>query len=69
MPLSIGLFVAGTFLAWYVVSTHGWHSGVELPQVWKQLTNVPRAIALAGLIASAYGLGGIVGNLTRKTPA
>ena len=66
LMVSLVLFVAGAILAYYVLRTNGLSSGIALQQVWSGLSMGMRALAVAGFIASAYGLGAVISNLTRK---
>jgi hypothetical protein len=66
MFASLVLFVGGTFLAYYIFQSNGWHSGVSPSDIWKGLPRSTRAIAVGGFIASAYGFGGILNNLLTK---
>ena len=67
MAVSLILFIAGAILAYYVLYSNGLNSGIPVQQVWAGLSIGAKAAALAGFIASAYGLGALVSNLTRKT--
>ena len=64
--VSLALLIAGAALALGVMHNHGWPSGAAAADLWKQLSTGTRAIIVIGLMASAYGLGGLVGNLARK---
>lgn len=64
--LSLGLFLVGTILVFYVFRSNGWHSGISPSAIWGALPASARAIAVGGFIASAYGLGGILNNLLSK---
>ena len=61
--VALFLLIAGTVLVFYVLRTNGWHSGVDPLPIWQNLPTVPRAAAIAGFIASAYGLGAVLRNL------
>ena len=64
--VSLIIFIAGTALVYYVFRAHGWHSGIAVNDFWRQMSSGTRAVAVAGLIASAYGLGGFVSGLAPK---
>jgi hypothetical protein len=66
MPISLVLFIAGTFLTYYIFRSNGWHSGTSPGDIWRGLPVSARAFATAGFVASAYGLGGILNNLLSK---
>jgi hypothetical protein len=66
MLVSLILFVGGAFLAYYILRAHGLSSGVPVQQVWAGLSIGPRAVAVAGFIASAYGLGSVINHLTKR---
>ncbi len=66
MFVSLFLFAGGTFLAYYVFQSNGWRSGVSPSDIWKGLSKSTRVIAVAGFIASAYGLGSMLNNLVSK---
>ena len=61
--VALFLLIAGAVLAFYVFRTNGWHSGVDPTQVWQNLAMGPRTAAIAGFIATAYGLGAVLRNL------
>jgi len=67
--VALFLFIAGTVLVFYVLRANGWHSGIDPIQVRQYLAMGPRAAAMAGFIASAYGLGAIINNLVAKNRA
>jgi hypothetical protein len=64
--LSLGLFLIGTILIFYVFHSNGWHYGVSPSEIWGNLPRSMRAVAVGGFIASAYGLGGILNNLLSR---
>ena len=64
--VSLVIFIAGTALVYYVFQAHGWHPGVAVNDLWRQMSSSTRAVAVAGLIASAYGLGGFLSGLAPK---
>ena len=66
IAVSLVLFIGGAILAGYIVYANGWNSGVPVQQVWSGLSRGMRALAVGGFIASAYGLGAVLNNLTRK---
>ena len=67
--VALFLLIAGTALAFYVMRTNGWHSGADPLPVWQNLAMGPRAAAIAGFIASAYGLGAVLRNLFGRNRA
>ena len=64
--VSLGLFLIGTILVFYVFRSNGWHYGVSVSDIWRGLPRSMRAVAVGGFIASAYGLGGILNNLLSR---
>ena len=65
--VSLIIFTVGTALIYFVFRTHGWHPGVAVNDLWRQMTTAMRAVAVVGLIASAYGLGGFLSGLAPKS--
>lgn len=64
--ISLVFFVGGALLAYYIFRTHGLSEGMTFPEVWAGLAIGPRGVAVAAFIASAYGLGALISNLTRQ---
>lgn len=67
--VSLGLFLTGSFLTFYIFRSNGWHYGVSPTDTWGGLPRSMRAMAVGGFIALAYGLGGILNNLLSKKVA
>ena len=67
MAVSVVLFIGGAILAYYVLHTNGLNARLSVQQVWAGLSRGMRAVALGAFIASAYGLGAVIDNLSRKS--
>jgi len=66
MAVSLVMFIGGTILILYVLYSNGLNSGMSVQEVWNGLSRGLRTLALVGFITSAYGLGAVISNLTRK---
>ncbi len=63
---SLAIFVAGALWVLYTFKSHGWHSGVDISAMWKQFSSMTRLGVVAGFIANAWGLGGMVDSILRQ---
>ena len=62
------LMIIGVLVSYYVLHANGWNldSGPALAEVYRGLSVPSRAIALAGFVVSAYGMGALVNALLAK---
>ncbi len=63
---SLAILIAGALLVIFTFRSHGWHSGADLSAMWKQFSMMTRLMVVAGFIASAWGLGGMIDSLLRQ---
>jgi hypothetical protein len=64
-PVSLMVIVIGAALSYYVLHAHGWNWGgdVALAYVYRTLGVSSRFLVIAGLTASAWGLGSLLNAL------
>jgi hypothetical protein len=62
LPFSLLMLATGAYLVYYVFHAHR-ADATDMVTIWDHLGMVSRAIAVAGLMASAYGFGGILNRL------
>jgi hypothetical protein len=67
MQVSLILFVAGICLIYLIFRNNGWSGELNFDPTWQHLTNIQRLFIWVGFLTSAYGCGGIIGNIFRSS--
>jgi hypothetical protein len=69
-PVSLILIVAGVVLMYYILHAHGWnlYGGVPLVGLFRSLPVHSRALVVAGLFMTAWGIGALLNTVVRQKP-
>lgn len=68
LPVALMVIVAGATLMYYVLHSHGWslNGTVSLSDTFRQMSLVARALTVAGLVATAWGVGAALNRLLQN---